>query len=361
MRSMPLIRILSAVEQVANHLREELKRGQWSGHLPGVDRLAPELGVSRKTLEAALRQLEGEGVIAGNGPRRRRSIGLRGGQASPVLRVSILLSEAADRQLDYVVELQHELARIGHQTSFAPSTISECGMDVRRIGRMVEKIPADAWVVAGGPRELLRWFHDRGLPVCALFGRRRGLPIAGVGPNKAPAYALATRKLHELGHRRIVLIARRMRRLPEPGSSERAFLDELAAHGIPRGPYHLPDWQESSEGFQAGLESLFQVTPPTALIVQEAVLFTAARQFLANRGLRVPEDVSMVCTDDDPTFAWCKPSVAHIRWDSRPLVRRIVRWAANLSAGKTDVRQVLTAAEFVPGGTIGPVAVARGG
>jgi ATP-dependent DNA helicase RecQ len=33
--------------------------------------------------------------------------------------------------------------------------------------------------------------------------------------------------------------------------------------------------------------------------------------------------------------------VAHIRWDSRPVVRRIVRWAANLSLGKPDVRQVI--------------------
>ena len=358
---MPLIRILSAVEQVADYLRDELIRGQWSGHLPGVDRLAPELGVSRKTLEAALRLLESEGVLMRNGPRRRRSIEPREAQPLPALRVAILLSEASDRQLDYVVDLQHELARIGHQTSIAPATMTECGMSVRSIARMVEKTPADAWVVGGGPREVLRWFHERSLPVCALFGRRRGLPIAGVGPNKGPAYALATRKLIALGHRRIVLLARRMRRLPEPGSSEQAFLGELAAHGIPRGPYHLPDWEESIDGFHTGLEELFRVTPPTALIIQEAVLFAAAQQFLARRGLRVPEDVSLICTDADPTFAWCKPTVAHIRWHSRPVVRRIVRWAANLSSGKTDVRQVLTPAEFVPGGTIGPVAGGKGG
>lgn len=358
---MPLIRILSAVEQVAAYLREELSRGQWSGHLPGVDRLAPELGVSRKTLEAALRQLEAEGVLTRNGPRRRRSIEAHGLQPPPALRVSILLSEAADRQVGYMVDLQHELARVGHQTGFAEASMSECGMSVRRIARMIEKTPADAWVVTAAPREVLRWFHERSLPVCALFGRRRGLPIAGVGPDKPPAYALATRKLIAMGHRRIVLLARRMRRLPEPGSSEQAFLNELAAHGIPRGPYHLPDWEESIEGFHAGLDALFRVTPPTALIIQEAVLFTAAQQFLARRGLRVPEDVSMICTDADPTFAWCKPSVAHIRWDSRPVVRRIVRWAANLSSGKPDVRQVLTPAEFVPGGTIGPVAGGRGG
>lgn len=358
---MPLIRILSAVEQVAAYLKDELQRGKWSGYLPGIDRLAPELGVSRKTLEAALRQLEGEGVLKKNGPRRRRSIEVPGAPPSNSLRIGFLFSEATDRQLDYVVDLQHELARIGHQVVQAPVAMSDCGMEVRRIARVVEKEEADAWVVAGGSQEVLRWFVARSLPVCALFGRRRGLPVAGVGPDKSAAYAEATRHLIRLGHRRIVLLARRMRRLPEPGASERAFLNELAAHGIPRGAFHLPDWEESVDGFHAGLDALFQVTPPTALIVQQAVLFAAAQQFLARKGLRVPEDVSLICTDDDPTFEWCKPTVAHIRWDSRPVVRRIVRWAVNLSNGKPDLRQVLTAAEFVPGGTIGPVARGKRG
>ena len=36
-------------------------------------------------------------------------------------------------------------------------------------------------------------------------------------------------------------------------------------------------------------------------------------------------------------------------------VRRAVRWTSNLAHGKRDVRQTLTKAEFVEGGTIGPV------
>ena len=83
--------------------------------------------------------------------------------------------------------------------------------------------------------------------------------------------------------------------------------------------------------------------------------FLAAQQSLMNLGLRVPQDVSLVCTDSDPHFAWMRPSVAHIRWDSRPVVRRIVRWANNVSRGRNDRRQTNTKAEFVEGGTIGPV------
>ena len=77
-------------------------------------------------------------------------------------------------------------------------------------------------------------------------------------------------------------------------------------------------------------------------------------QFLLNRHLRVPEDVSLVCTDGDPYFTWCRPLIAHIGWDNRPVVRRALRWANNLASGKKDVRQTLTKAEFVEGGTIGP-------
>lgn len=38
-----------------------------------------------------------------------------------------------------------------------------------------------------------------------------------------------------------------------------------------------------------------------------------------------------------------------------PLVRHIVQWANAVSQHRTDVRQVVVAEEFIPGGTIGPV------
>ncbi|MDG1072268.1 MAG: hypothetical protein P8P32_11695 [Akkermansiaceae bacterium] len=61
----------------------------------------------------------------------------------------------------------------------------------------------------------------------------------------------------------------------------------------------------------------------------------------------------MVCSEPDPTFAWCLPTIAHFNWDYRPVVRRVVRWAKNISHGKEDTRQTRIDAEFVEGGTIG--------
>lgn len=350
------LRLFSPAEQVAARLRSEVMAGRFAGTMPGVLKLEGLLGVNRNTIEAGLRILEAEGLLAAQGAGRRRTIVAAGRQAPQRMRIAILDHEPLAQTAGYLVELQHLLVEAGHAAFFTGRSQSELQMDVQRIRRLVAVTAADAWVILAGSREVLQWFAVQPVPAFALFGRRRGLPIAGVGPDKPPALAEATRSLISLGHRRIVLMVRVVRRYPEPGTAERAFLAELAAHGIEPGPYHLPDWEESVAGFHARLESLFQVTPPTAMIIDEAPFFVAALQFCSRRGLRVPQDVSLVCTDADPSFDWCQPSVAHIRWDSGPVVRRILRWARNVSRGRQDRRQTFTPAEFVPGGTIGPVA-----
>lgn len=116
----------------------------------------------------------------------------------------------------------------------------------------------------------------------------------------------------------------------------------------------FPVWDGSKEGFHRCLEEVFRATRSTALVVQEAVLFAAVQQFLAGRGIRVPQDVSVVCVDSDPTFAWQIPSVAHINADSSPWVRRLVSWADRIAQGKEDRRRLFSKAKFVPGGTVGP-------
>jgi DNA-binding LacI/PurR family transcriptional regulator len=348
------VRLYSAAEQVAAHLRDEVMRGGLSHRMPGVHQLAAALGVNHKTVAAAIQLLENEQLLVPQGSGRSRRIIVPRGHKPPALRLGILAHDATDRNAGYMIELQHELNEAGHTVFFAPKLLVDLKMNVRRIAAMVDQNPADAWLVIAGSQELLQWFLTRKIAVMAMFGRRRELPVAGVGPDKVPATASATRELIRLGHKRIVYLTRRLRRLPRPGATEQSFLNEMAAHGVPPSPYNLPDWEESVEGFHARLDALVQITPPTALILDEVPLFLAAQQFLAENGIRVPEDVSLICTDTSQDFAWCRRSVAHIRWDSLAVVRRVVRWAANVSRGKEDLRQTLTAAKFVAGGTIGP-------
>ena len=269
--------------------------------------------------------------------------------------MAILDYEPLDLTEGYIFELQHLLQDAGHPTFFAGKSLQELGMNVRKVARLVAGTEADAWIVCSGSLEVLEWFAAQPVPTFALFGRRRSVPLAGTGPDHMSASLAAVRRLLELGHRRIVVVARQERRADGPGKIERAILAEMEAHGIRTGPYHLPDWEDSFEGFHGLLDQLFRVTPPSALILDEAFLFAAAQQYLAQRGILAPKHVSLICTAPDPTFVWCVPSVAHIRYDIRSVLRRVVRWADNVAHGRDDRRQSFTKAEFVDGDTVGPV------
>lgn len=351
---MSLLRRLTISEQAAAHLRAELEQGIRLGTMPGVKQLARELGVDPKTVDAALRQLEHEGLIECRGQGRRWRIVMPEAQPARSMRIAILEYDPPARTESLSVELHHLLIAAGHSAFFTEQTLVDLRMDAARVARLVRKTKADAWIVGAGSREVLEWFSEQPVPVFAIFGRRDGLPIAATGPDIESACIKATRRLLAFGHRRIVILCRSDRRKPGPGKTEQTILEEVAAQGIPVGEYNLPDWEESPEGLQRLLDSLFRVTPPTAMIIEEPALLVAVQQFLAGRGIRVPQQVSLLCTTNDPTFAWCTPSISHVQWDTGPVIRRIVRWAAKASAGQRDIKQTLTPAQFVEGGTIGP-------
>jgi DNA-binding LacI/PurR family transcriptional regulator len=299
-------------------------------------------------------QLEHEGLLCGQGQRRRCRILPYEDSAPAALKIRILLFEKSERSSSNMIALRHRLAEAGHRPEFATRDFHELGLDAVKVTRFVKANPADAWVFCGSSQEVLEAFVDHPLPVFALFGMHRSLPIAGASAQKIPALLTAVRRLVELGHRRIVMLVREERLKPKPAVLEQAFLDELEKHGIPTGRYNLPAWKDSREGFQRGLDSLFQHTPPTALIISESLLFTAAQQYLAARGIVAPKRISLICDDPDPNFAWCEPAISHLYWDSAPLLRSIVRWANQVARGKRPLAKTFSTAEFIEGGTIGP-------
>lgn len=346
-------RFLHIHEQVTNHLRNELHAGRWTSVMPGRNQLTKLLGVSGKTVDLALQQLETEGLLKPQGAGKRRKIIFHKEQVKlPSLRVNILLYERNDAGREYELELKHRLDETEHRISFSEKTLQDLGMKLKRVAEYVENHPADAWIVCAGSREILRWFSEQSLHVFALFGRRSGLPIAGASPNKIPAMEEAVDELVSLGHQRIVMLVREERRQPTPALYEQAFLDRLEHHGIQAGPYNLPEWRDNKTDFHRCLDALFQVTPPSAMFVSDSKLFVPAMHHLARKGILAPEQVSLICDDPDATFRWCDPAIAHIRWDHAPIIRRVVQWVQHVAQGREDIKQSAFAAHFVRGGTI---------
>jgi DNA-binding LacI/PurR family transcriptional regulator len=345
---------LSAVDQLVAYLREEINVGTLSQTLPGVHKLGKELGVSPKTVVAAVAKLKHEGFLKDQGARKKSLIVKPAGKKVSSLRVAILLYDLNDRSLPFTIELRHQLEAAGHITNFALQTITDIGRNDKKIATCVEKTQADVWIILSGSYEVLHWFASQKIPAFACFGRRQEVDIAGAGVDRQTSIRKATRRLIELGHRKIVMIAREERRKPKPGAGEQAFLNELASHDIKVGTYNLPDWEETPEGFKRSLDGLFKITPPTAIILDEASFFMITQQHLARLGILAPQHISLICSDPNPTFSWFLPKVAHINWDPKPIIRRAVRWVTEVQNGKIDKQQYSTKSEFIEEGTIGP-------
>ncbi len=245
------IRLLSAAEQVAIRLRQELVSGCMEERFPGIHQLAAELGVNHKTVSAALRLLQKEGVLVGQGRGRRQLVLARSEEKKQGLRISILVPQREDCKQNYELEVCRHLAESSHHVRFASKTLYGLRGDIARFGLYIEENQADAWVVLGGMGAELECFVEQSIPVFALLGRARRLSVAAIAPDKLPAMRAALERLVDNGHRRIVLLVRPVRRIPEPGYFERAFLAELDSYGIPPGKYHFPDWNENPRDLQA--------------------------------------------------------------------------------------------------------------
>ena len=354
------LRRLSLIEQCANLIREGLSQGRWQGQMPGVIRLAEELDVSTHTLRAALRLIENEGLITMSQDGRSRHVADKASKIGRQQRIGILLycsiSEESPQMIHFLLNLYRSLEGAGFLPFFSsPTTQASLRRDVGRIRDYISKNPADAWIVSCGTRKILEWFETQPFPSFALFGRREGITLANAGPDKIPAMLEATRELIRLGHQRIVLLCRELRRLPVPGPFEQAFLSELSTHGLPVSGYNLPEWDGTAPGLHTLLSSLFQLTPPTAIVLDEVPPLIATQQFLALRRIRVPEQVSLFTSEYDNTFCMCQLQITHIHWRTEPVIRRVVQWVQNVSCGREDRKQLKSAATLVMGGTIAPV------
>jgi len=346
----------SLIEQTAGHLRQGFQSGQWQGHLPGVQRLAEALGVSKDTVRAALNLLEKEGSLKAQGAGKCRKIAPASdtAQKQRTLHMAILLpvplrdDNAHSHRL--ILGIQNAIEADGHACTIV---IQPSGGSLRRIIALVTLTEADAWVVYAGSHELLEWFANKRLPALALGGRPLDLPMPRSRTVLVDAMNQCVDALVGLGHRRVVLIAPELWRQPTPNHTAEALHARLAVHGITSSEYNLPAWEETPEGLEKLLKALFFATPPTALLLAEPTYCSAVRAWLGEHGLHVPRDVSLVNLLPDPIFQLHRPAYTSFTWPESVHIHRIQRWLMALLSGQPDLEDFVAHAQFFPGGTIG--------
>ncbi|MEV8377054.1 LacI family DNA-binding transcriptional regulator [Kribbella sp. NPDC056861] len=144
-----------------------------------------------------------------------------------------------------------------------------------------------------------------------------GLAVPTVGATNWAGGLSATEHLISLGHRRIGLIAGPSRLLCSRARQDgyRAALDAagLSADGLSAdGLIYEGDFYHES-GFAGAGQLLDSADPPTAFFASSDQMALGVYEAVRRRGLRVPDDISVVGFDDLPESTWASPPLTTVR------------------------------------------------
>lgn len=357
----PLVR-KPLCQQVANALLEEIRRGRWKTRLPGYRELGDLMGVSRTTVEAALDHLTREHVLLPPCGRRGRKIAQNGAQVSDLnCRRVLIVGETTICRLwpiarDVVDETIHRLGRRGYETEYVACPAFAQPHPEIALDELRAKHPDCLWILVKPLHAVVRWAVSRDLPAVLLGGERRGsdeLPC--VAMHVAPVIANATRQLLALGHRHIVIC---ISDLGEHGRSStvqhvKPVFEET---GIPfNATRNVPDFPSSSpERFQEFLIRIFsQQPPPTAMIVNWIGEAIAVSSFCMQRGIRIPQDLSLVVVEIGSYAPWHTPKLSGYMLTAAPYVNHLERWVESRGTGLPRGLTVIQP-ELIRGETIAP-------
>ncbi|MDY7099800.1 MAG: LacI family DNA-binding transcriptional regulator [Actinomycetota bacterium] len=245
------------------------------------------------------------------------------------------------------------------------STLRAIEDAARKVGYAVSSVAIDE-DRALGPSVAVEHLVDQGVDaLCAIAPRSSsvdllrelsgGLPTLVVKATPDPSFltvsvdqqlgaALAVQHLVDLGHREILHLAGPLDWLDAKGRAE-GWHAEMSRAGLGERPIVEGDWS-SDFGYQW---ACFSDLPPevTAVFAGNDQMALGVVHGLSERGVRVPDDVSVVGFDDLPDAAHFLPPLTTVRQDFHALGVLGVETLLAVLEGRDTPRRSLIAPELV--------------
>ncbi len=197
----------------------------------------------------------------------------------------------------------------------------------------------------------------RGPPLVSCGGHG-SLSVPVVRIDDALGGRLAAAHVLELGHRHIIQVSG-----PRAASSfdlrHIGFNEALESAGIPVRTDQFLEGRLSTEfGLQAARAILERDALPTAIFVHNDETAVGLMHGLANAGVRIPEDITVVGYDDMPYAAVFNPGLTTVRLPRREWGRLACRKLIALLSGEPEIEaRTIMPPEFIPRASSGPVRV----
>jgi DNA-binding LacI/PurR family transcriptional regulator len=256
---------------------------------------------TRARVEQAIAQLQYSPSPAARAlvTRRTRTIGL----------VTPGISDYGPTSIAMHFNFAARAARYNVQSVSAPSD-DLTGVRAVVEGLLRQRMEAIVLIVDNvGVLDLVRSLDLR-IPVVASASTAHRSPLI-VSIDQYRGARSAVRHLAELGHTRILHLSGPKNAL-DAIERARGWRDELAAHRLEIAIPEVGDWSAAS-GYRLG--SQLDIEPGVAIFVGNDHMTIGLLSALRERGLRVPEDVSVVGFDDVPEAGYLFPPLTTVRQD----------------------------------------------
>ncbi len=350
MHSLPQRKLLPG--QTADILLKGIRDGVWREHLPGEHALCAQLQISRTTLRPALAKLAKEGWISASQGQRRRILRTgsdQRGVGQTVRRVVLLMSQSQSNGLHLflVGNLREKLARAG----FEMEVFSARALMSRRPEATLEKLVRErrdaVWVLSSSSAAVQSWFMARRLP-CVLDGSRHpGITLPMVDLDYYALGQHAARQILHRGHRQVALL------MPDPmRAGDQRTVDGFGEVCVPVGAaLRVVKHDGTVAGITRKLDDLLRTVRPTVLLVAGAEHLLTVLTHLHLAGVRVPQQISVLCRDGEQYLAHLLPPLTRYTVDQAKFGQRLSRAVLTLARGGVP-RDHLLLPDFIKGGTL---------
>ncbi|KRC63143.1 MalR repressor protein [Agromyces sp. Root81] len=167
-----------------------------------------------------------------------------------------------------------------------------------------------------------RLLTTRGIPFVCINGNFAGVSAPGLSTDDRMASELAVDHLWRLGHRRIGIAAGPIGNRPSDLRVE-GFTAALRARGDD-GLLHVVRHEYSVEGGISATNTLLGDSDLTAIVAASDEIALGAVKAARRRGLRVPEDISIVGYDDVYPLDFADPPLTSVRQPIERLAEAVV-------------------------------------
>jgi len=361
---MPL-RKQSLIDQVEAALAAEIATGKWPEMLPGLRSLATELQVSVPTLSAAIDRLVSKGALSSQGGRKRfrirnSRVALQPNHKSAkrVLIITPLGGVSALNKVtaNVVQGISRDMNRQGWFINYADVDFFEAKTSRKNWDELIIGNQISLIIVVFGREVIGKWALTTGIPVCFLGGNAGDLPIPVVAVDICKVIEDALERLIDLGHKNF-FIPLGVRHPALIAKMHATYSATLSKHGLnfnqviqmPASTTHDPEtaWKAMDRAWD-------QSEKPTALIFLDWNTCVTGTSYLTAKGLRIPNDVSVLMIANEYSSEWFRPHLAHYTFPENDLTKAVSAWTQSKGYNRDKLLQHMLKS-FNPGKSLAPL------